>query len=69
MTLTRAFNPRYMVVAAVLAVALAFIAKLGALLQTIPGPVMGDYDATVRFYRGHRDEYVGACRAFINRPA
>ncbi|MEC4767472.1 uracil-xanthine permease family protein [Halomonas sp. CUBES01] len=40
-TLTRAFNPRYMVVAAVLAISLAFIAKLGALLQTIPGPVMG----------------------------
>ncbi|MCO7247685.1 uracil-xanthine permease family protein [Halomonas sp. Mc5H-6] len=40
-TLTRAFNPHYMVVAAVLAISLAFIAKLGALLQTIPGPVMG----------------------------
>ncbi|CAM4299626.1 uracil-xanthine permease family protein [Vreelandella rituensis] len=40
-TLTRAFNPLYMIVAAVLAVLLAFIAKLGALLQTIPGPVMG----------------------------
>ncbi|SDN90716.1 uracil-xanthine permease family protein [Vreelandella arcis] len=40
-TLTRAFNPRYMVVAAGLAIMLAFIAKLGAFLQTIPGPVMG----------------------------
>ncbi|MWJ28279.1 uracil permease [Halomonas sp. ZH2S] len=40
-TLTRAFNPLYMIVAAVLAVLLAFISKLGALLQTIPGPVMG----------------------------
>lgn len=40
-TLTRAFNPRYMMVAAVLAIVLAFVAKLGALLQTIPGPVMG----------------------------
>ncbi|WP_163557447.1 uracil-xanthine permease family protein [Halomonas sp. NO4] len=40
-TLTRAFNPKFMIVAACLAVALAFIAKLGALLQTIPGPVMG----------------------------
>lgn len=40
-TLTRAFNPNYMIVAAVIAIVLAFVAKLGALLQTIPGPVMG----------------------------
>ncbi|RUR30497.1 uracil-xanthine permease family protein [Vreelandella nanhaiensis] len=40
-TLTRAFNPTYMIVAAVIAIVLAFVAKLGALLQTIPGPVMG----------------------------
>ncbi|HAA46594.1 MAG: NCS2 family transporter [Halomonas sp. 54_146] len=40
-TLTRAFNPKYMVVAAVIAIILAFVSKLGALLQTIPGPVMG----------------------------
>lgn len=40
-TLTRAFNPKFMIVAAVLAIVLAFVSKLGALLQTIPGPVMG----------------------------
>ncbi|WP_052383845.1 uracil-xanthine permease family protein [Litchfieldella xinjiangensis] len=40
-TLTRAFNPMIMVIAAIFAVVLAFVAKLGALLQTIPGPVMG----------------------------
>lgn len=40
-TLTRAFNPRYMIVAAVIAIILAFVGKLGAFLQTIPGPVMG----------------------------
>lgn len=40
-TLTRAFNPMYMIVAAVIAILLAFIGKLGALLQTIPAPVMG----------------------------
>ncbi|PMR72679.1 uracil-xanthine permease family protein [Billgrantia endophytica] len=40
-TLTRAFNPKIMVVAACIAILLAFVAKLGALLQTIPGPVMG----------------------------
>lgn len=40
-TLTRAFDPRIMLVAAGFAVGLAFVAKLGALLQTIPGPVMG----------------------------
>ncbi|MFB9868122.1 uracil-xanthine permease family protein [Vreelandella sulfidaeris] len=40
-TLTRAFNPQYMIVAAIIAILLAFISKLGALLQTIPGPVMG----------------------------
>lgn len=40
-TLTRAFNPMIMIIAAIFAVVLAFVAKLGALLQTIPGPVMG----------------------------
>ncbi|WP_404417907.1 uracil-xanthine permease family protein [Vreelandella aquamarina] len=40
-TLTRAFNPMYMIIAAIIAILLAFIGKLGALLQTIPGPVMG----------------------------
>ncbi|MFG6667360.1 uracil-xanthine permease family protein [Halomonas sp. HNIBRBA4712] len=40
-TLTRAFNPLYMIIAALLAIVLAFVSKLGALLLTIPGPVMG----------------------------
>ncbi|ATJ83001.1 uracil-xanthine permease family protein [Halomonas beimenensis] len=40
-TLTRAFNPWVMVTAAVIAIALSFLGKLGAVLQTIPGPVMG----------------------------
>ena len=40
-TLTRAFNPYIMVAAAGVAIVLAFVAKLGALLQSIPGPVMG----------------------------
>jgi uracil permease len=40
-TLTRAFNPAIMTWAAITAVLLAFIGKLGALLQTIPTPVMG----------------------------
>jgi uracil permease len=40
-TLTRAFDPRIMLVAALLAVVLSFVGKLGAVLQTIPGPVMG----------------------------
>lgn len=40
-TLTRNFNPRIMIVAACVAIILAFVAKLGALLQTIPAPVMG----------------------------
>lgn len=39
--LTKAFNPVVMTWAAVFAVLLAFIAKFGALLQTIPTPVMG----------------------------
>lgn len=39
--LTRAFNPAVMTVAAVTAIVLAFVGKLGALLQTIPAPVMG----------------------------
>ena len=40
-TLTRAFNPVIMTWAAVTAIALALIGKLGAFLQTIPVPVMG----------------------------
>lgn len=39
--LTRAFNPAVMTIAAVTAIVLAFVGKLGAFLQTIPGPAMG----------------------------
>lgn len=39
--LTRSFNPMVMVWAAVFAILLAFVAKFGILLQTIPAPVMG----------------------------
>lgn len=39
--LTKAFNPIYMSIAAVTAIILAFVGKLGAVLKTIPVPVMG----------------------------
>jgi len=39
--LTKAFDPFYMRVAAFTAITLAFVGKLGAILQTIPVPVMG----------------------------
>lgn len=39
--LTRVFNPGVMTWAAITAIALAFVGKLGALLGTIPTPVMG----------------------------
>ncbi|PSU32190.1 uracil-xanthine permease family protein [Photobacterium lutimaris] len=39
--LTKAFNPVIMTYAAVTALVLAFVGKLGAMLQTIPVPVMG----------------------------
>lgn len=39
--LTRNFNPVVMTWAAVIAIILAFIGKMGAVLQTIPVPVMG----------------------------
>lgn len=39
--LTKAFNPVIMTFAAGFAITLAFIAKFGAFLQTIPAPVMG----------------------------
>jgi len=39
--LIKVFNPVIMTYAAVFAIALAFIGKVGALLQTIPTPVMG----------------------------
>jgi len=40
-TITRAFNPAVMTCAALAAIVLAFVGKVGALLQTIPTPVMG----------------------------
>ncbi len=40
-TLTRAFNPAIMTWAAIFAILLAFVGKVGALLKTIPVPVMG----------------------------
>ena len=40
-TITRAFNPAVMTWAAVAAILLAFVGKVGGLLQTIPTPVMG----------------------------
>lgn len=39
--LTKSFNPVVMVWAAVVAILLAFVAKFGMVLQTIPAPVMG----------------------------
>ena len=39
--LTKAFNPKIMTWAAVIAIAVAFIGKVGGLLATIPTPVMG----------------------------
>ncbi len=39
--LTKAFNPAIMTWAAITAILLAFVGKLGAMLQTIPTPVMG----------------------------
>jgi len=40
-TITKAFNPAIMTWAAIFAIVLAFVGKLGALLSTIPAPVMG----------------------------
>lgn len=40
-TITKAFNPAIMTWAAIAAIVLAFVGKLGALLSTIPTPVMG----------------------------
>ncbi len=40
-TITRAFNPAIMTWAAIWAILLAFVGKLGAVLSTIPTPVMG----------------------------
>ena len=39
--LTKMFNPMIMIWAAVFAIGLAFVAKFGVALQTIPAPVMG----------------------------
>ena len=39
--LTRSFDPIYMRIAAMTAIVLAFVGKLGAVLKTIPVPVMG----------------------------
>jgi uracil permease len=40
-TLTKAFNPAIMTWAAIFAIVLAFVGKVGTILQTIPSPVMG----------------------------
>jgi uracil permease len=40
-TLTKSFDPRIMTWTAITAITLAFIGKLGAMMQTIPVPVMG----------------------------
>jgi len=40
-TLTRVYNPAIMTWAAIFAILLAFVGKIGAILQTIPVPVMG----------------------------
>ncbi len=40
-TITKAYNPAIMTWAAIFAIALAFLSKLGGFLQTIPVPVMG----------------------------
>jgi uracil permease len=40
-TLVKAFNPAVLTWAALTALALSFVTKLGAVLQTIPTPVMG----------------------------
>lgn len=40
-TLTKIFNPAVMTWASIIAICLAFVGKVGALLQTIPSPVMG----------------------------
>lgn len=39
--LTRAFNPRIMLIAAITAIILSFVGKLSAFLNSIPAPVMG----------------------------
>ncbi|MCL4120221.1 UNVERIFIED_CONTAM: hypothetical protein GTU68_036262 [Idotea baltica] len=39
--LTRNFNPKIMIWAAIIAIVLAFVSKFGAILQTIPPAVMG----------------------------
>jgi uracil permease len=40
-TITKAFNPAIMTWAAIFAILLAFVGKLGGILATIPAPVMG----------------------------
>lgn len=40
-TLTKSFNPAIMTWAGIIAIILAFVGKVGAMLQTIPSPVMG----------------------------
>jgi uracil permease len=40
-TLNRAFNPAIMTRAAIWAICFSFVGKLGAVLQTIPTPVIG----------------------------
>ncbi len=41
LALIKVFRPRLMAIAAVTAIGLAFVSKLGAVLKTVPAPVMG----------------------------
>ena len=67
--LTRAFNPGVMTWAAIWAIVLSCVNKLGAFLSSIPVPVMGDHDSAVRGHHGGGPEHAGPRWRRLDGPA
>lgn len=59
MAVTRIYSTLVFVVAAVIALVLGFSPKFGALIQTIPGPVLGHVGRGVRPDRHRRRAHLG----------
>ena len=70
MAVTKIYSTLVFVVAALTAIVLGFSPKFGALIMTIPGPVLGGLvDRRVRAHHRHRRAHLGAePRRFLARP-
>ena len=68
MAVTKIYSTLVFVVAAVTAIVLGFSPKFGALIMTIPGPVLSrPRDRRVRAHHGDRRAHLGAEPAWTSR--